>query len=167
MPSESYVGDQLEVVRPNAVHEARRRVRGHLGRELRDLWLQVYDRDHDEGPYRFESADVARRSRKNVCLAYLMAAEDPEGQARCAAQFRAAANMTDVLAALGALVHEGHAESSAALAEFYDRWRDDPLVLDKWFAIQAGAPRPDTLVRVEELLGHEAFSLKNPNKVRA
>ena len=82
-------------------------------------------------------------------------------------QFDTAGNMTDSLAALTCLVHSGFQGWEEALERFYRRWEKDPLVLDKWFAIQAGAPRIDVLKDVERLLGHPAFNLANPNKVRA
>lgn len=82
-------------------------------------------------------------------------------------QFRQAANMTDALGGMRPLVHEENPHRPEVLEAFYQQWRHDPLVLDKWFALQATAPLPGTLDSVRALLDHPAFSIKNPNKVRA
>jgi aminopeptidase N len=110
---------------------------------------------------------VARRSLKNLALYYLA-----HRSSKCAAafvykQFQQAANMTDEIAALNALAGMDSLERAAALKEFYQKWRTDPLVLDKWFAAQAASQLPDTLERVKTLCGHHDFTLKNPNRVRA
>ncbi len=104
---------------------------------------------------------------KNLCLAYLAAAGDAEALGLCRAQFDARHNMTDQIAALRLLMDAGGAAGEEALAVFYDTWAGDPLVLDKWFAIQASAKGPETLARVRHLLGHPAYSPANPNRVRS
>ena len=103
-------------------------------------------------PYRFEAAQIGRRTLKNLALAYLLAGGGEEGRASCLAQFRGADNMTDAIAALGLLAESDLPERAAALADFYARWRDDALVVDKWFALQAMAQRPDALEVVTGLL---------------
>jgi aminopeptidase N len=103
---------------------------------------------------------------RNACLGYLAAA-GAEGVALARAQFDAATNMTDSLAALTVLTATDGAGGAAALAAFYARWRHDDLVLDKWFAIQATSPRPQTLTGVLALSRHPDFDLRNPNRVRA
>src|SRR5205807_1613840 len=107
-----------------------------------------------------------RRSLRNTCLAYLAAAgEDDVRLAR--AQFDAGRNMTDVLAALTVLAETDAPDRAEALAAFYEKWRDDPLVLDKRFGIQAGSPRPQTPAEVRALYRHPDFDLRNPNRVFA
>ncbi len=96
-----------------------------------------------------------------------MQPDDAQGRALCLEQFHAAHNMTDVIAALGLLADSHAPEREAALTAFHDQWRHDPLVLDKWLAIQASSKRPDTLERVRALTGDPAFSIRNPNKVRS
>ena len=107
-----------------------------------------------------------------VCLAYLAAGDKGEGARLAKAQFDAAqvgagANMTDVLAALGVLVDIEGPERAAALQQFYQRWEADPLVIDKWFALQARSALPGTLDAVRALTAHPAFTRANPNRLRA
>ena len=104
---------------------------------------------------------------RNACLGYLVAAGDASAVRLAKAQFDAGQNMTDVLAALGVLSGVDCPERLDALAAFYQAWRGDPLVLDKWFAIQALSPLPDTVRAVQALKSHPDFDLRNPNRVRA
>ncbi|MDX1434097.1 MAG: aminopeptidase N C-terminal domain-containing protein, partial [Gammaproteobacteria bacterium] len=108
-----------------------------------------------------------RRSLKNLCLSYLMELDDAELRGWCMAQFESADNMTDVLAALACFSNADCAEREQAIDAFHARWKHDTLVLDKWFSLQAMSRLPGTLAEVERLMGHPAFDLKNPNKVRA
>ncbi len=108
---------------------------------------------------------MARRSLKNTCLSYLL--ETPRGEALAVAQLDASDNMTDSLAAIQGLVWHGSAVATRALAAFEDRWGEDALVMDKWFTMQAVVPGRETLDTVCKLMEHPAFSITNPNKVRA
>ena len=164
LPSEDFVGQQMNVVDVDGIHAARQFLRQSLGRELGKSLRETYDRLTDEGPYRVDGASIGRRALRNACLGYLTAAGDV-GLAD--AQFRAGGNMTDVMAALVALAGTDTVEREAALAAFHARWRGDDLVLDKWFAVQATAKLQDTLVRVRALAKHQDFDLRNPNRVRA
>ncbi len=167
MPAEIYVSDALEVIDPEAVHEARRFVRKTLAEVLKDALLSLYRRHQDTGPYRFDQEAIGWRSLMNTSLAYLMELEDREIHKMCLRQFEKADNMTDVLAALASVANHEGKEREEALAAFYEKWRDDPLVVDKWLTLQATSHLPDTLVKVKALTRHPAFTLKNPNKVRA
>jgi len=167
LPSESYLGDQMEEVDVDGIHAARELLKTQICIDLREDLLQIYRANIEQGAYQPDPADIARRSLKNVCLGYLMQQPDAEVRALCMQQFEAAHNMTDVMAALGALVNTDCAEREQALAAFYAQWKDDPLVLDKWFAIQAISKLPDTPQRVTELRQHAAFSITNPNRVRS
>ena len=121
----------------------------------------------DTGPYSPDAASAGRRALKNLALD-LSAAGDPDaGVARAAQQYRDADNMTDRMAALAVLSLHAAPERQAALDDFYRRYEGDPLIIDKWFALQAVIPEPDTLDRVRALTAHPAFSLANPNRVRA
>src|SRR3546814_10861845 len=111
------------------------------------------------------SSDVC--SSDLTALGYLAVLDDPEMAGLCRDQYRAADNMTDSVAALAILSDIAGPAREEALADFYGRWKDDPLVIDKWLAIPATSALPDTLWRIEELLRHPAFSLRNPNKVRS
>ncbi len=121
----------------------------------------------DAGPYRIDGASIGRRALRNACLAYLAAADPAHGAALAKAQFDAAANMTDVLAALAVLADLDRPERPAALARFFADWEHDPLVVDKWFSLQARSSLPQTVQRVRELALHPAFDRRNPNRVRA
>ena len=167
LPSERYLGEQLEIVDPQAVHTARERMRSGLASTLRDRWWACYRDNIEPGAYRFESEAVGRRSLKNVCLGYLMQEAGEEAVQTCMEQFTNADNMTDSMAALRALVDLERPERDTALTRFYERWQHEPLVLDKWFALQALSKLPDTLDRIRGLLEHPAFTYKNPNRVRA
>lgn len=167
LPSETYLADQMPVVDVEGIHRARQRVRRQLGGALHGDLLEVYSAGQEPGPYAFNPEGVARRSLKNLALDYLMAGAGPGGLALCLDQFQAAHNMTDVMAALRLLVDQGGAEAAEALERFYHRWSAEPLVIDKWFSLQATSHREDALERVRALLGHPDFSLRNPNRVRS
>jgi aminopeptidase N len=167
LPSETYVGQQMAVIDVDGINAVREFLRRELGRRLAGAWLECYRALRSDQPYRFEAGEVGRRSQRNLALGYLMAADGQEGKSLCLAQFRGADNMTDGIAALALLAESELPERPGALAEFYAKWRDDALVIDKWFSLQAMAQRPDALEVVAGLLGHEAFTLKNPNRVRA
>ncbi len=167
LPSESYLGDQMEQVEVEAIHLARQSLRQTLARRLRDDLLAVYDANAETGDYRLTPAAIGRRRLKNLCLAYLMELGEEPIRQLCAVQYGEGGNMNDRLAALTLLADSDAPQREAALADFYERWQADPLVLDKWFTVQALSRRADTLMRVQELLQHPAFSLRNPNRVRA
>ncbi|MFP4695247.1 aminopeptidase N [Thiohalospira sp.] len=167
LPDEGQLAEYMETIDPDALHAAREAARTGLARELRDGWWALRDRFRDTGPYRFEPEAVGQRALANTALAYLMAEPDEAARAACMEQFRQADNMTDQLAALRALAAADVPERPEALDAFYERWQDDPLVVDKWLAIQAASPLPGGVERVQALMDHPAFSLTNPNKVRA
>jgi aminopeptidase N len=167
LPTESWLAEQMTVVDVDAIHAARQFLRRHLAQALREAWLRAYEDNRDRGPYRFDPDSVGRRSLKNLALAYLTELEDAEARALCLEQYRSADNMTDAVAALAVLSNHDCPERKEVLEAFHERWRDDALVLDKWFAIQAMSRLPDTLERVQALMRHPAFQLRNPNKVRA
>jgi aminopeptidase N len=167
LPSESYLGEQLEMIDPQAIHQARSAARQAVADALRGELLACYRENEVTGPYSTDAASIGRRALRNRCLSYLALVAGKDGEDLCQQQFAEASNMTDSLAAL-ALIADGDAQGRAEVLErFYQRWKSDPLVLDKWFAIQALSSRDDTLARVRALLEHPAFSLRNPNKVRA
>jgi aminopeptidase N len=165
LPGEEYLAEQLDEVDVDGIHAARRYVKRHLAGALQPLFLARYRELNDTAPYDKSSASMARRSLKNVCLSYLL--ETERGADLAEAQLSASDNMTNSLAALGGLVWSDADAAGPALAAFEQRWRNDALVMDKWFSIQATKPGPDTVATVRELLDHGAFSISNPNKVRS
>ena len=127
----------------------------------------AYDRCRIEGPYSPDAAHAGRRALRNICLSYLAILPGTEGVELAAKHYSEAGNMTDQIAALGVLANIDCPERTRALAAFYAQWKDDHLVMDKWLAIQATSSLPDTLANVYNLLQHPAFTIRNPNKVRA
>jgi aminopeptidase N len=167
LPSESFLADQMQVADPEAIHAVREEARGDIGRHLSYELLACYNALQQPGEYRIDGISIGRRALRNTCLFYLIAADEAAGTALAKAQFDAGQNMTDVLAALAALVAVDRPERGVALSAFHQAWRHDDLVLDKWFAIQAGSPLPGTLAAVLDLQTHPDFDLKNPNRVRS
>jgi aminopeptidase N len=167
LPTESYLAEQMEVADPETIHRVREFMRRDLAQSLREEFIRVMEANTLEGPYSIEPAAVGSRSLKNLCLAYLMTLEESVIVRRCFDQFSRADNMTDVSAALHCLANSEAPEREEALEAFYRKWQHDPLVMDKWFTLQATSKRPDTLENVKRLMGHPAFNIKNPNKVRA
>jgi len=171
LPSESYLGDQMDIVDVDGIHRAREALAGSIGALLRDHLQAVYQRNLEPSEYELSPASIGRRALRNCALAYLMQAPDADILAVAQAQFDAGHNMTDVISALRLLVDApvdvaGDA-GERALARFYQRWSHDQLVLDKWFALQAQSSRPDALEQVVALMAHADFSLTNPNRVRS
>ncbi|HYE48859.1 MAG TPA: aminopeptidase N [Azospirillaceae bacterium] len=167
LPTESYLGQQMQVIDVDGIHEARRFVRRTLAAALRDRFLVAYRENRDDGAFSITPDAMGRRSLKNAALAYLMALDDGEAHALCLDQYRGAASMTDSIAALALIADGDMAGRETALADFAARWKDEPLVMDKWFSIQAMSSRPDTVERVRALMDHPGFSIRNPNKVYA
>lgn len=167
LPSEAYLAEFMPVIDPDALHAARQALRRSLAAALRDDFETLYHRLAETDPGRIDADAVAHRSLRNLCLGYLMELDDAAMIDLCLAQYHGAANMTDALAALAALAHREEAVAEDVLADFYARWRNEPLVVDKWFVVQALSRRLDTLERVQTLAAHPAFTLKNPNKVYA
>ncbi|KAA0594706.1 aminopeptidase N [Azospirillum lipoferum] len=167
LPTEAYLGTQMAVVDPDAIHTVREFARKILAGRLRAQFLDLYRRNSSQEPFSVDAEAIGKRSLKNLCLAYLMALEDAEALDLCLTQYRTAKGMTDEIAALQFLSNAASPDGETALADFYDRWKGEALVVDKWFSVQAMSHRADTLDRVTALLGHPAFEIRNPNKVYA
>ncbi|HEY9552296.1 aminopeptidase N [Allosphingosinicella sp.] len=166
LPTEAFIGDQMLVVDPEAIHAAREALRADLGEELRALWRDAYAAT---AANRFETSPSAKGARRlrTVALAYLMAGGADDAAAMAMAQFEGADNMTDRQGALGILSNSDAGERTAALDAFYRRYRINALVLDKWFSVQALSTRDDTAAMVETLAKHGDFTLANPNRMRS
>jgi aminopeptidase N len=167
LPGEATLADEMKTVDPEAIHAARETARAEIAAALREPFAAAYRRLADPGPYKTDGLSIGRRALRNVSLAYLAAADPASGARLAKAQFDAAANMTDLLAALAILVDISGPERVEALDAFYRRWEADPLVIDKWFALQARSSLPGTLEAVRALTQHPAFTRSNPNRVRA
>ncbi|HFQ14815.1 MAG TPA: DUF3458 domain-containing protein, partial [Rhodobacteraceae bacterium] len=168
LPGEGDIAREMaENVDPGAIHAAREALRGTMAAALRLQLLALYEQLADSGPVVPDAKGAGRRSLRNAALALLAAGGEREDLERVAAHGRDAARMTDAIAALGILTHYETERREAAFGDFYRRWKDEPLVMDKWFALQATSTRPDALDRVRELMEHPLFSLTRPNRVRA
>ncbi len=169
LPGETWLAEQMTVVDVDGIHAARRFVQQMLAERLRAPLRTVYETLHDREStgYRVDALAIGQRALKNVCLDYLMQLDEPTERALALKQFHSAGNMTDQLGALAPLANCEGPERTEALAAFYDRWRDEPLVVDKWLTLQATSRLRGTLGIVQQLMAHEAFNLRNPNKVRA
>ncbi len=172
LPAESWINQQMAVIDPEAVFTVRQSFRAQLSRAHRDDLYESYYTLGSEEPYCWSAEEMARRSLRNCCLAYLLApapGEEVDSDVLQVGvdQYHQADNMTDAAAALSAVVNADWTAGDELLADFYSKWQHDPLVVDKWLILQANCILPGTLARVSELLAHSAFSIRNPNKVRS
>jgi aminopeptidase N len=167
-PSEADLAREIgRDVDPDAIFRARTGLRALMGLHLNAGLTATHQRLADSGPYSPDAVSAGRRLLKNVCLDLLAATQESHAIRLVAKQYQDADNMTDRMAALGTLSLHDVAERNAAFDDFYRRYRDDPLIIDKWFSLQAMTPDPATLDRVRALTGHPAFSMTNPNRVRS
>jgi len=167
LPDEIYLAEQVEVVDPEAIFEVRQFLRKGIAARLKDDLLACYKANVADGPYEITQEAIASRTLKNLCLAYLAATGEKEMIELAYQQFVAADNMTDSSAALSILANTDCPQRQKALDAFYEKWQEEPLVLDKWFQMQSASRLPDTLQRVKELMDHPRFDINNPNKMRA
>jgi len=152
---------------PDTIFRARASLRAEIGAHLDSALTEIYDRMTVSGAYSPDATNAGRRALRNVALDLLAATGKPLAIARAARQYATADNMTDRMAALTTLSLHDVPERKHALANFYACYASDALVIDKWFSLQATIPHPNTLETVRYLTGHSAFSLANPNRVRA
>ncbi|MBT2300445.1 aminopeptidase N [Variovorax paradoxus] len=180
LPSETYIAEQLEVVDPQRVHAVREAMRAQLAAGLFADWEQAYEQNRDTGAYQPDPVSSGRRALAGLALTHLCLATRASAPSTGSGQsdvwpgktlqrFKDAGNMTDRFNALNALVSSGHALAAQALARFHAIFKDEALVIDKWFSLQAGAPDRggDILPLVKQLMKHPDFSLKNPNRARS
>jgi aminopeptidase N len=167
LPSESFIGDQMAVVDPDAIHAAREGLRVALGELLEPQWRAMYTATSGARGFEYSPAAKGARRLRTVALGYFAANGSAEAHAMAMGQFEGADNMTDRLGALGVLANSDAAQRQAALDAFYRRYRSDPLVIDKWFTVQALSMRDDTVDVVPRLAEHPDFTLSNPNRIRA
>lgn len=167
LPTENYLAAQMQVADVDAIHAVRQLVKQSIAKALKPQFDALYQTLNIKREYRFAAEDMAQRSLKNTCLNYLMATSDPMQTQRCLKQMKQADNMTDLLAGLRLMVDVDGPERQQALQSFYHQWQQDRQVVDKWLTVQALSSLPGTLHRVKGLMQHEAFSIKNPNNVRA
>ncbi|WP_445681771.1 aminopeptidase N [Radicibacter daui] len=167
LPGEGYIAEQLATSDPEQIHAVREALRREIADTLWDKLQATYAATQGHEPFAATPAQAGRRALRNAVLAYIAAAGRREALNMLLAQYQDSDNMTERLAALTLLADETAPEAEAALEDFHTRWRMNPLVMGKWFAIQAASSREDTLARVLKLTQHPAFDARNPNKVYA
>lgn len=165
LPSENYLATLMPVVDVEAIHHARQFLKKTIARHLQEIFFAAYQTEFDFKAYSLK--DAGKRRLKNICLDYLVSIEDEAFNEICLNQFERASNMTDQLASFSAFVNSDNNYRLAAIDDFYQQWRHEPLVIDKWFSIQALSSVPDTMMRVSMLALHPDFNIQNPNRVRS
>jgi aminopeptidase N len=166
LPSEATLAEEVDVIDPQAIHAARRHLRSSLAQQLRADWLAAYEANQTPGSYTPDPKSSGKRALKNLALSYLAELNDAEVHALMQSQYDQASNMTDRLAALTALANSSAPGRQDALAGFYREFEQEPLVIDKWFALQ-GMARTADVASIRTLMRHPAFTLKNPNRARS
>jgi aminopeptidase N len=165
LPGTGFLAQQMKVIDVEGIAAALRFVRASLGRELADRWCAAYEANRYSGPYSIEPLAMGRRSLKNAGLTWL--AWGGQGGELAVGQYREAGNMTDRLAALRIVCDNQLPQAQELLDDFLAAWAHEPLVVNKWFGLQASTETDDAPERIAALLRHPAFTLRNPNRVRA
>ncbi len=171
LPAESFIAEQRVMVDPDAIRDARQFIRRELGRQLAADWRAAYAALAIAGEYSPSPVDAGRRALRNTALTYLVDSGDPDALALARQQLAEATNMTDRQAALAAIINSSAPFKADVLVQFAREWQAEPLLMNKWFQLQATAiaqpGEPPVLMRVKMLMKHPAFSLSNPNNVFA
>jgi aminopeptidase N len=166
LPGETYLAEQMLVADPQAIRDEREGLKAWLGSTLEAQFAALHERA-SAAPGGMSAAAKGARKVKSQALVYLAAGNPERAEAMAAAQYDAAANMTDRQGALMVLTGLRGAERTHKLLDFYNRFKGNALVIDKWFALQASSLHPGVLEHVKALAGHADFTLKNPNRVRS
>jgi len=166
LPSEAYVAEQMTIVEINAIHHVREALKHYLGNQLGESLISVYNSNTGDETFSTDAKSVGQRSLKNLALDYLVSGQVSDALPICLNQYRNANNMTDELSALSCLANTDWDERDEALASFYKKWQNDPLVMNLWLSVQAASKLTD-LAEIMKLMDHPAFDFNNPNKLRA
>jgi aminopeptidase N len=166
-PTESELAAKQTPVDPTRIHVARVRLVRAIAQAHEGRLAQLYEHMRDTGDFTPDAKAAGRRALRNAALRYLTAADDEAAAGLAEAHYRSATNMTDMIAGLAALTRMESPLRDTAFTHFHDRFKNDPLVLDKWMGLQASSPLPETVTAVRALMKHPAFDIKNPNRVRA
>ncbi len=167
LPTEMELAQTIDEADPDAIHAARETLRRALATTYKSALRDTYQSLKSNEPYSPDAVSAGRRSLRNMCLRYLTAEDAQDTRALALEHFRGADNMTDKIGGLAPLVDMEGEEGPTALGQFYEQWKANPLVIDKWMSLQAMSCRPDALARVQSLTKHPAFTIENPNRVRA
>jgi aminopeptidase N len=167
LPGEKYIGEMLERVDVHRVREVREALKLELASANETHILAHYRACIESGAYQLNPEAMARRRLKNICLGYLLHLQREAYFELCADQFDRADNMTDQIACLQIVVHCRHPLRDRIVAQFYQQWKDNALVIDKWFSVLGSNQAEDALDQIKPLFDHPAYSLTNPNRARS
>ncbi|WP_286791520.1 aminopeptidase N C-terminal domain-containing protein, partial [Thalassospira sp. UBA4513] len=167
LPGEAFLSEQRKPANPEAIYQVRTALRKRIGQALSDDFANTYHQNASNAAFTPDATSAGQRALRATALGYLVASGADEFADVAVAQYGTADNMTDQMAALSVLNNLDHPGRETALADFEERFANDGVVLDKWFSLQAMSSRDDTLARIKDLMSHPAFTMRNPNKVRA
>ncbi len=167
LPSQAYLSELANPIHPAAIKEARQYLKTLLANALSGEFEQLYSKHNIQGEYQATAEDIAHRSLKNIALSYWVETNSDQAHQATFEQFQTANNMTDQFSALSIAVHSNNAKATEMLASFYEQWKAEPLVINKWLMLSASQESDDAVASVKALMEHTAFDLKNPNKVRS
>lgn len=167
LPPETTLAQDMGVISPKWLHKARKLVKTTIATRCKEQLLALYHGNSSDEPYQVTPEAIGRRSLRNLCLSYLMSLDDEELISLCLKHYYKATNMTDTVAALAAIVSTTGEDRDRVVEDFYLKWQEDSLVLDKWFALQARSENENVFEEVKKHTEHPKFSIKNPNKVRS
>ena len=171
LPSQAYLSELADEIDVAAIHSARESVRQQIAVALESLLQSTYTANKSSEVYAPTAEQIAQRSLKNICLSYLSLLEANQYLSLAQTQLQQATNMTDSMSALVSIVNRDYPDAESArikaLADFYQQWQHETLVINQWLSVQATSILPGGLDRVKALLEHDAFDVKNPNKVRS
>lgn len=168
LPSLAFLIEQQDKANVQLLHQARDFVKGTLSKVLYSQFIECYEAHHSRGMYQSDFASMAKRGLKNLCLQYMLYSGQPGSEQYAKTQFDQSNNMTDQSGALGALVNSQFTSlAQDCLGQFYKQWQHDPLVVNLWFSLQASSEQIEGVEDINRLLSHDAFDIKNPNKVRS
>ncbi len=165
LPSLMYVGEMMPVIDVDAIHQAREFIYTQLAQKLESALLAVY-KENSQDEYNLSPESMGERFLRNQALSYLMYLGG-QGELLAKQQYQSADNMTDQMAAFKSLLHHEAVSSDDTTTAFYQQWKHDNLVMDKWFTVQATVPHASVKARVKQLFEHKDFDIKNPNRVRS
>ncbi|MFQ3187649.1 MAG: aminopeptidase N [Marinomonas primoryensis] len=167
LPSQAYLSELANPIYPAAIKQARQYLKAQLANTLAEDFERVYREHSISGEYQATAEYIAHRSLKNMALSYWVETKDETAHRIVSEQFQSANNMTDQFSALSIAVNSKHEKAAELLAAFYEQWKDEPLVVNKWLMLTASQEHDAVLTTVKGLMEHPAFDLKNPNKVRS
>ncbi|MFK5892782.1 MAG: aminopeptidase N [Pseudomonadota bacterium] len=167
LPDQSYLMDQLDIADVDNIYLVRRRLQVQIAKKLQNELVMIYQQCKIDSEYQFNAIDIGKRSLRKTCMSLLMTLKQEQFFKLCYEDYLASNNMTDSIGALSILNQYKSVYRDKALADFELNWKDEPLVMDKWFSLQAISENPNCLDDIKKLMQHEIFDIKNPNRVRS